>query len=79
MSSWLTCSPIQARQLGTKLERRELVKMTPELFDAYRHTERKLTRDLNAPEALGLIVRVPEGWVPFREQIMPFRTLRRIA
>jgi Fic family protein len=61
------------------LQRRELVKMTPELFDAYRHTERKLTRDLNALEALGLIVRVPEGWVPFREQIVAFRTLRRIA
>jgi DeoR/GlpR family transcriptional regulator of sugar metabolism len=53
--------------------------MTPKLFDAYRHTERKLTRDLNALEALGLIVRVHEGWVPFREQIMAFRTLRRIA
>lgn len=59
------------------LQRRELVRMTPELFEAYRDTERTLTRDLNALEALGLIRRGREGWTPFREQIMAFQPLRR--
>jgi hypothetical protein len=41
-------------------------------------TERKLSRDLNALERLGLIERVPEGWVPLRGQILAFQPVRRM-
>ncbi len=61
------------------LPRRELVRMTPELFEAYLGTERTLSRDLNALEALGLIGRSRRGWEPLREQIMGFRPLRRVG
>jgi hypothetical protein len=60
------------------LQRRELVRMTPELNVAYVGTERKLSRDLNALERLGLIERVPEGWVPLRGQILAFQPVRRM-
>jgi Fic family protein len=59
------------------LPRRELVRMTPELFEAYRGTERTLSRDLNALERLGLIGRVRGGWQPLREQIIGFQPIRR--
>ena len=59
------------------VQRRELVRMTPELFEAYLGTERTLSRDLNALERLGLISRVRAGWIPEREQIMAFQPLRR--
>jgi len=59
------------------LPRRELVLMTPELTEAYRGTERTLSRDLNALVALGLIGRERGGWIPLREQIIGFQPLRR--
>jgi Fic family protein len=58
--------------------RRDLVRMTPELFEAYLGTERTLSRDLNALERLGLIRRTRAGWIPEREQIMAFQPLRRV-
>ncbi len=52
--------------------------MTPELFEAYRGTERTLSRDLNALASMDLIRRVRGGYVPRREQILAFQPLRRI-
>jgi Fic family protein len=67
-----------SKRLDLPLPRRELVKMTPELFDAYQGTERTLSRDLNALDAMGLIGRVRGGWVPLREQIIGFQPVRRV-
>jgi DNA-binding transcriptional ArsR family regulator len=58
--------------------RRELVKLTEELFQAYLNTERTLTRDLNALERMRLIRRVKGGWLSEREQILAFMPLRRV-
>lgn len=68
---------IELSKFDHPLQRRDLVRMTPDLSDAYRGTERTLTRDLNALENLGLIARVRGGWVPQREQILAFQPLRR--
>ena len=57
--------------------RRDLPRMTVELFAAYQGTERTLSRDLNALEKLGLIERVRSGWRPRRDQILAFRSPRR--
>jgi Fic family protein len=60
------------------LPRRDLVRMTPELQQAYADTERTLSRDLNALHDMGLIRRVRGGrWEPAREQILAFQPLRR--
>jgi hypothetical protein len=49
-----------------------------ELAVAYAGTERMLSRDLNALEALGLIESIGRGfWRAKREQILAFRPLRR--
>jgi cell filamentation protein, protein adenylyltransferase len=51
--------------------------MTPELAEAYRGTERTLSRDLNALVGMGLVRRVRGGYVPERQQILAFQPLRR--
>jgi Fic family protein len=82
-----THTPAKERQRRLVLElskrwqpvpRRELARMTPELFSAYLNTERTLSRDLNALVGMGLIRREPDGWVPSREQILAFVPVRRI-
>lgn len=79
-------SPAKERQKRLVLElskryeplpRRELVRMSPELSEAYAGTERTLSRDLNALERMGLIDRVDGGWEPRRAQIFAFLPVRR--
>jgi len=57
--------------------RRDVPRMTPELSEAYRNTQRMLSRDLNALEAVGLIERTRRGWRASKEQLLAFRPLRR--
>ena len=58
--------------------RRDIPSMSPKLAVAYAGTQRMLSRDLNALEALGLIETVGRGlWRAKREQIVAFRPLRR--
>lgn len=60
--------------------RRDIPRLTPELTIAYAGTERMLSRDINALEAMGLIEQAGRGyWRPQREQILAFRPLRREA
>jgi Fic family protein len=58
--------------------RREIPRMTIELFEAYRGTERMLSRDLNTLVTMGLIRRVPKGYVPKQEVILGFQPVRRV-
>jgi Fic family protein len=82
-----THSPAKERQRRLVLElskryeplrRGDLVRMSPELYEAYLGTERTLSRDLNALERMGLIHRVPGGWEPHRDQIFAFLPVRRL-
>lgn len=58
--------------------RRDIPRLSPELAIAYAGTERMLSRDINALEAMGLIEQAGRGhWRPKREQILAFRPLRR--
>lgn len=58
--------------------RRKIPRLSPELAIAYAGTQRMLSRDLNALEAIGLIENVGHGlWRARRKQILAFRPLRR--
>jgi len=58
--------------------RREIPRLSPDLFIAYAGTQRMLSRDLNALEAMGLVEQAGRGfWRARREQILAFRPLRR--
>jgi len=58
--------------------RRQIPRLSPDLTIAYAGTERMLSRDLNALEAMGLIEQAGRGfWRARREQILAFRPLRR--
>jgi len=51
----------------------EIRRLSPALAEAYAHkTERTLTRDLNAMERDGLILRWEEGWVPNSDSVLAF-------
>jgi cell filamentation protein, protein adenylyltransferase len=53
--------------------RGELRRLSPDLAEAYAgKTERTLSRDLNALEQMGLIVRWSEGWVPNSDSVLAF-------
>lgn len=58
--------------------RRDIPRLSPDLAFAYAGTQRMLSRDLNALEAMGLIEQAGRGfWRARREQILAFRPLRR--
>lgn len=58
--------------------RREIARLSVDLAAEYaRGTDRMLSRDLNALEALGLIARTRGGWRAEKELILAFRPLRR--
>lgn len=58
--------------------RRDIRRLSPRLATAYAGTQRMLSRDLNALEALGLVEQVRHGlWRARKEQILAFRPLRR--
>lgn len=58
--------------------RREIPRLSPYLTVAYAGTQRMLSRDLNALEAMGLIEQAGRGfWRARREQVLAFRPLRR--
>ena len=59
------------------MPRRELSSLDPRLAEAYRDTDRKLSRDLNAVEEMRLLERHPRGWRAPTEIILGFRPLRR--
>ncbi|MDQ2910088.1 MAG: Fic family protein [Actinomycetota bacterium] len=60
------------------VQRREIARLSPDLAIAYAGTQRMLSRDLNALEAMGLIEQAGRGfWRARREQILAFRPLRR--
>lgn len=55
------------------IRRARLRRISPALAEAYaRKTERTLTRDLNALEAKGLIVRTDYGWYPNSDSVLAF-------
>jgi cell filamentation protein, protein adenylyltransferase len=68
---------LELSKLEEPVPRKELVRMSPELYEAYVGTERTLSRDLNALESMGLIERIRPGWRPRRERILAFQPLRR--
>ncbi len=53
--------------------RGQLRRLSPALAEAYaKKTERTLTRDLNALEKMGLIVRSERGWLPDSDSVLAF-------
>jgi cell filamentation protein, protein adenylyltransferase len=68
---------LELSKLDEPVPRKELSRMSPELYEAYLGTERTLSRDLNGLVGMGLIERVRAGWQPRREQILAFQPLRR--
>jgi hypothetical protein len=68
-------------ELSTMYEpvpRREIPRLSIELFEAYQGTERMLSRDLNALVSMGLVRRVRGGYVPRLEIILGFQPGRRL-
>ena len=58
---------------GEPVPRSSLRLLSPRLAEAYSGmTDKTLTRDINALRDLGLIRRVPEGWVANEERILAF-------
>jgi Fic family protein len=55
------------------IPRGQLRRLSPALAEAYaKKTERTLTRDLNALERMGLIVRSEHGWLPDSDSVLAF-------
>ena len=55
------------------IPRGQLRRLSPALAEAYaKKTERTLTRDLNALERMGLIVRSERGWLPDSDSVLAF-------
>lgn len=55
------------------IPRGQLRRLSPALAEAYaKKTERTLTRDLNALEGMGLIVRSERGWFPDSDSVLAF-------
>lgn len=58
--------------------RRDIPQLSPDLAIAYAGTQRMLSRDINALEAMGLIEQAGRGfWRAKPEQLLAFRPLRR--
>lgn len=55
------------------VRRADIRRLSPDLAEAYaKKTERTLTRDLEALEQRGLIVRTPDGWMPNSDSVLAF-------
>jgi Fic family protein len=68
---------LEISKYDAPVPRRRLIAGSPELSDAYRGTDRMLSRDLNALVDLGLIERSRAGFRARKETILGFRPGRR--